>query len=127
MNQSHAQSARLSKLMPAYLVPGLHVISGEGYSILSEQKGGIMEAIGTAGCPSLDFLKQGEAGAFQSSSMPHMDGFDVLLADKPCWDVILPKAAAEQAPWDQFCICCWWASPFGPHSAMVGQSRPRCA
>lgn len=96
MNQSHAQSAKLSKLMPAYLVPGLYVISGEGYSVLSKQKGGILEGIGTIGYPSLDFLKKkGETGAFKNSFMPHMDGFEVLLADKPCWDLLVPKAAAE--------------------------------
>lgn len=96
MNQSHAQSAKLSKLMPAYLVPGLYVISGEGYSVLSKKKGGILEGIGTIGYPSLDFLKKkGETGAFKNSFMPHMDGFEVLLADKPCWDLIVPKAAAE--------------------------------
>lgn len=95
MNQSHAQSAKLSKLMPAYLVPGLYVISGEGYGVLSKQKGGIMEGIGTIGYHSLDFLKKGETGAFKNSFMPHMDGFEVLLADKPCWDLIVPKAAAE--------------------------------
>jgi len=83
------------------------------------QKGGHHEGDRDCGAPRLEVFKQGEAGAFWSSSMPQRDGFDSLLAAKPCWELICActatcagllflKLLQKRAPcstWEQHCIC----------------------
>lgn len=60
MNQSHAQSAKLSEQMPAALVSGLYVVFQERRSVLS--KWGILRGVRTAKGPRLGIFKYGKIG-----------------------------------------------------------------